>query len=244
MGRSEARYYGRAACRAILRRRAPDVLRLFLDRSLVSDWSRELREMAGHRRAYRLVGEQDLQSLSRSQHHEGVVLDATPPPKPSVAACLPLEAGTQVVALDHVANPHNLGAICRSAAHFGATALMARSGPPFLQGAAARVAEGGAESVLYGATEQMVPVLEFGRQRDYQIWVLSSDGVPLFRSSPPERVLWVVGHEREGVSQALRACAHRIVAIPGTGAVESLNASVAAAVAMSWYVGRFGHEAR
>jgi TrmH RNA methyltransferase len=210
--------------------------RLFLSRERSVEWGPVLRELARQRRMYRVVDLQELEDLSQSTHHEGVVLDADPPPRPDLDACLRDRAVGQSLLLDDVRNPHNLGAICRSAAHFGALGLWARSGPAILQGAAARVAEGGAEAVPYRAVGQASEVATVAERRGYAVWGLSGrDGTPLSSQPLPDRVLWVVGNERTGLDPRTASVCHRLLAIPGTGWVESLNASVAAAVAMGWF---------
>src|SRR5690606_22258788 len=101
-----------------------------------------------HRIGYTVVGDEDLQKLSGSAHHEGVVFGVVPQAEANLSEWLrELPAGPQLaIWLDGVGNPHNLGAILRSAAHFGvAGVLLPKDAPLALSGAAARVAEGGAE---------------------------------------------------------------------------------------------------
>ncbi|MCJ1883105.1 23S rRNA (guanosine(2251)-2'-O)-methyltransferase RlmB, partial [Pseudomonas nitroreducens] len=83
-------------------------------------------------------------------HHEGLVADVLRAPVVPLAQWLEDlgEGPALALWLDGVGNPHNFGAILRSAAHFGVKALLLPAGSTLaLSGAAARVAEGGAESV-------------------------------------------------------------------------------------------------
>jgi TrmH RNA methyltransferase len=125
-----------------------------------------------------------------------------------------------------------LGAILRSAAHFGvAGLLLPKESPLALSGAAARVAEGGADQV---------PMVRMGRA-DNSLAQLESAGFaavatvvrggqPLYGTALPERLLLVMGAEQAGIDPALAQAAGLRVAIPGTGAVESLNVAAATAV--------------
>jgi len=152
-----------------------------------------------------------------------------------------LPAGPQCALwLDGVGNPHNLGAILRSAAHFGVTALLLpKHSPLALSGAAARVAEGGAEAV---------PMVRLGRS-DNAIAQLRSAGFvlaatvvrggsDLFATAVPERVVYVLGAEGEGMDRELVAACDMRLSIPGTGAVESLNVAAATAVLLAAWRGR------
>jgi TrmH RNA methyltransferase len=147
-----------------------------------------------------------------------------------------LPAGPQCALwLDGVGNPHNFGAILRSAAHFGVSAiLLPKHATLALSGAAARVAEGGAEAV---------PLVRLGRE-DNSLAQLRSAGFQLaatvvrggsdvFSASLPQRLIYVLGAEGEGMSAALAAACDLRVSIPGTGAVESLNVAAATAVLLA-----------
>ena len=86
--------------------------------------------------------------ILRERGPDGVVVVTEPLPLASIDALTPPKPGTCVVALDEVGNPHNLGAIIRSAAWFGAHLLVPRSPKQAsLSAAAVRTAQGGAEVV-------------------------------------------------------------------------------------------------
>jgi tRNA G18 (ribose-2'-O)-methylase SpoU len=140
------------------------------------------------------------------------------------------------IALDRVTNPHNLGAVVRSAAYFGADGVLYAhgDGPARLPPAAVRVAEGGAECVPIAAVERLAPALAFARARGVR--VVGTDARArddAFSLAWPRPCIVVVGNEREGLSRDVRPLCDATVAIPGTGRVESLNASVAAGVVLA-----------
>jgi RNA methyltransferase, TrmH family len=142
--------------------------------------------------------------------------------------------------LDGVGNPHNLGAILRSAAHFGVAGVLLPAGSGLaVSGAAARIAEGGAEGVpLVDAGE---PPSAFARLHCAGFTPMATvvrGGDDLYRTPLPERLLLVMGAEGEGVDPAIAATCERRLGIPGTGAVESLNVSAATAVFLSEWARR------
>lgn len=137
-------------------------------------------------------------------------------------------------------NPHNLGAILRSAAHFGVSALLLpRHSSLALSGAAARVAEGGAEAVplvRLGQDDAAIAQLHAAGFRLAATLVRGGDD--LFRAALPPRLVYVLGAEGEGMSPALAAACDLRLSIPGTGAVESLNVAAATAVLLAQWASR------
>jgi TrmH RNA methyltransferase len=134
-----------------------------------------------------------------------------------------------------VQNPHNLGSILRTAAHFGAAAIVGRAGElPPLSPAAVRVAEGAAEFVPVCDLADPVADLKRLAKSGFRIVATSSHrGKPLSAANLGGRVVIVLGSEGEGVSRAIETAAAECVQIPGTGAVESLNVGVACGVALA-----------
>ncbi|NTV92749.1 MAG: RNA methyltransferase [Chlorobiaceae bacterium] len=142
-----------------------------------------------------------------------------------------------LVALDDVQDPGNVGTILRTAAWFGADALICSAGTADRYNA--KVVRSSAGS-LYGlphyAVECLDSALEKLAARGYTIICSSLDGEDFrsFESWPQKQVL-VIGNEANGVSRAVRNLAGMLVRIPhggDTSSVESLNASVSAAILM------------
>ena len=133
--------------------------------------------------------------------------------------------------LDGVGNPHNLGAMLRSAAHFGASAmLLPKQSTLALSGAAARVAEGGAEAVPFvrlGRDDNAIAQLR-GAGFALAATVVRG-GADLFAAPLPRRLVYVLGAEGEGMDSGLASACDLRLSIPGTGAVESLNVASATA---------------
>ena len=244
---AEVRLYGlNAVCATFARR--PDALRkLYLSQARVSELKPLLQWCVAHRVGYRVVEEADLQKLAASSHHEGVVADVLrEEPLPLSTWLRDLPEGPQCALwLDGVGNPHNLGAILRSAAHFGVAAvLLPKTSTLALSGAAARVAEGGAEAV---------PFVRLGREDNAMAQLrgagfslaatVVSGGDDVFAAPLPQRLVFVLGAEGEGMDRSLADACDTRLSVPGTGAVESLNVAAATAVLLAaWWPQ--GHAAR
>lgn len=221
--------------------RRPEALRkLYLVESRIPSLQPLLKWCAANRIGYRVVEEDDLRRLAASSHHEGVVADvlreASLPLSDWLAS---LDAGPQLaIWLDGVGNPHNYGAILRSAAHFGVSAvLLPRHSTLALSGAAARVAEGGAEAVpqvRVGRPENALAQLR-GEGFQFAATVVQG-GDNVFEVELPRRLVLVLGAEGEGMDRDFAQACDLRLSIPGTGAVESLNVAAATAVLLAaWH---------
>lgn len=239
---AEVRLYGLNAVRAVFARRPQALRKLYLAEARIPQLQPLLKWCVAHRIGYRVVAEADLHKLAASAHHEGVVADVLrEAPQPLSSWLRDLPAGPQCALwLDGVGNPHNFGAILRSAAHFGVAALLLPKGSELaLSGAAARVAEGGAEAV---------PLVRLGRE-DNSLAQLRGAGFRLaatlvrggddvLRVPLPPRLVYVLGAEGPGMSPALAAACDLRLSIPGSGAVESLNVAAATAVLLAQWAAR------
>lgn len=236
----ELRLYGLNAVRAAFDKRPESIRKVYLSQSRIPALQPLLKWCAANRIGYRVVEEDDLRKLAASSHHEGVVADvlrAEPMPLSDWLAGLP--AGPQcAIWLDGVGNPHNLGAILRSAAHFGAVAvLFPQDSPLALSGAAARVAEGGAEAVSMVRLPGDDDALTLLREAGFAVAATVVDGGDdLFATALPERVVYVLGAESAGMNREFAGTCDLHLSIPGSGAVESLNVAAATAVLLAaWY---------
>lgn len=236
-GPRELRLYGRNAIDAVFARRPEAIRKVYLLEARIPQLQPLLKWCAANRVGYRVVAEEDLRKLAASAHHEGVVADVLREAPQSLGAWLQsLPAGPACALwLDGVGNPHNLGAILRSAAHFGVSAvLLPKTSPLALSGAAARVAEGGAEAV---------PFVRLGREDNALAQLRSAGfalaatvvrgGDDLFAARLPERLVYVLGAEGEGMDAELAKTCDLRLGIPGSGKVESLNVSAATAVLLA-----------
>lgn len=235
--------FGLRAGLALFHVRRADIQRVFFS----SQAEPEIGELLRWCAAERVPAERmdDLARVSGSTHHEGLCVNAAPrkwATPHDLADALAASKGV-AIALDRVRNPYNIGAILRTAAFFGVKgAILGAAAPhPALPPDAVRVAEGGAEHLLFTRTTDLAETL--GRLRKRGITVMGADGASdksVFEARAQRPLVIVMGHEREGLGQRIRGQCDSVVAIPGTGAVESLNVAAAAAVLIAEAVRRGG----
>lgn len=234
----DVKIYGRNAVLALFDARPDDVRRAFVTERALEDLGPLLRELARRRIAYRVVGHEELAKVAGAQHHEGVCLVAKPRPAPDEEKIVSRQGA--IVFVDGVENPHNVGAILRSAAHFGALAVAGDAGLPSPAGAVARVAEGAAERVPMLRWEDPARALAALAARGFALIGTAHDARELlFDAELPKRSLFLLGAEGTGLSAPMKKLAQRTIAIPGTGAVESLNVASACAVLLAEHYRRF-----
>jgi TrmH RNA methyltransferase len=230
----EQRIYGLNACLALFAARPESIRKVWLLDSRIPKMKAVLAWCVQQRVGYTLVQDDDLEKLSGSAHHEGVCISALPAEEATLAQWLRTVPAGPAVALwlDGVGNPHNLGAVLRSAAHFGAGAVLLPGDSALaLSGAAARVAEGGAEHVPLVRLGRTDNALDQLRAAGFALAAtVVRGGTSLHAAKLPARLVWVLGAEQLGVAAALAQSATLRIGIPGTGAVESLNVAAAAAV--------------
>ena len=232
--RELVRICGLAAVRALFDRDPGRVERLFFQPALRGELDASCQELARARKPYRQVDSAELARIAGTVLHGGAVAIARPHP---LAALDPKAArawardGKPLLILDGIGNPHNLGAIARSAAFFGLAriVLVDRPDQALPSDAAYRVAEGGLEHVtLYRAS---LPAALHELRHTYRIVGTSLDGGSARMNPTGDRpVALILGNEITGLEAATLALCDEVVSIPGTGHVQSLNVASASAI--------------
>ncbi len=232
--------YGRHAVTAALANPARRVRRLVG----MTETSVELRALAANAAA-RLAGEVEIldrarldELLPRDAVHQGWAMAAEPLPEPrldDIAAVAPAAGMRQIVLLlDRVSDPHNVGAILRSAAAFGAAAVVVpEHGAPPVTGALAKAASGALEVVPLVRVVNLAQALE--TLKDAGFWCLGLDGAAtqeLASLDLAPRVALVLGAEGEGLRRLTRERCDVLVRLSTRHPWHSLNVSNAAAVAL------------
>jgi len=168
--------------------------------------------------------------------HQGAVLDAEPLSQPSLDEfldALPEGAPAALAMLDQVTDPHNAGAVLRSAAAFGIAALIVqdRHSPP-LSGTLAKAASGALEHVPVIATVNLARALERLKENDFVCIGFDSEAAQRFNAAAAgvPRAVFVFGAEDKGLRRLVREGCDALYALSAPGKIKSLNISNAAAI--------------
>jgi len=169
--------------------------------------------------------------------HQGLALAAEPlmaADLESILATAAADAPQVIVALDQVSDPHNVGAILRSAAAFGALAVIVpEHGAPSVTGVLAKAASGALEDVPLLRVANLSRALE--KLKAAGFWSLGLDeqaAQTIAALDLPARVVLVLGAEGSGLRRLTREHCDFLARLPTRSAMASLNVSNAAAVAL------------
>lgn len=232
------------ACQAVAARRPDDVRRVYIHESLLPGFGAFLKRCAAARIAYHVVDHAELERITQSTHHEGVCFIAREARTPALHELLSGDGPRCLVYLDGVQNPHNLGAIVRVCAHFGAAAVLAAGSDSANSTAMLRTAEGGSEWTPVIPVEPGPRPLATLKAAGFRVLTTAARGGRDLYSAPlPRRVVLLLGSETHGVSPALQQAADEAVRIPGTGNLDSLNVACACSVLLGEYWRTSGGEA-
>ena len=222
--------YGRRPVREVLRAGRRQVLELSAtERALASEpWLRDETELRVH-----VEREGKLNELAGSRDHQGVVA-LCEPYKYADAYDLATGEHPLIACLDQVTDPHNLGAVCRSADGAGATGVVvtehkaARVTP-----AVCRASAGAVEHVQIGVVVNLSRYLTDVKREDFWVWAAAGESeTPVWSADFTTGAALVFGAEGRGLRPLVRKSCDDAFSIPLSGAVESLNVSVAAGVAL------------
>jgi 23S rRNA (guanosine2251-2'-O)-methyltransferase len=169
--------------------------------------------------------------LTADAVHQGLLAEADPLPSPTLAE---LASAGIVVVLDQITDPHNVGAILRTAAAFAVAAIVttARHSPE-ATGVLAKSASGALELVPLVIVQNLARALTEMRERGFLVVGLDSSAADELGSSGLSFPLaLVLGAEGKGLRQGTRAVCDRLVRLALPGAIRSLNVSNAAALAL------------
>ena len=163
--------------------------------------------------------------------HQGLYLEADPLPSPAIEE---LPARGMVLVLDQITDPHNVGAIFRSASAFAAAAIVTtQRHSPEATGALAKAASGALEYVPLINVQNLARALTVLKQRGFLVIGLDSSGDADFADLALRAPLaLVLGAEGKGLRQLTKATCDHVARIDMPGEIKSLNVSNAAALAL------------
>ena len=177
------------------------------------------------------VDKQRIMQLSGSNDHQGVILKTTPYPyQPSDT----LWGKPRLLLLDNLEDPHNVGAILRSAEIFGFNSvLLSKKGVPDIYPSVVKVSAGATEFLNISKDASANYYMRTAQDEGYQTVVLDTSGkedIRTVRAKLSDKVLVVIGGEDKSVGQFILNTADFVVSIGQQGEINSLNVSVAAGI--------------
>ena len=223
---------------AVFKNRPGDIQRVFFSKDRSSSMAAVKRWCQTHKLPYRELDAESLGKVAASAHHEGTVMVVRPKTLKPIHGLLrnPVAGGAVMMALDRVGDTHNLGAIMRSCAFFGASGLILghHEDQAKVTSSAARMAEGALETVPMYQSSDLASALRDFRER--KIFVLGADagsGDSLYEAEISFPCVVVVGNENQGLSEKVKKRCHALVQVPGGQDMQSLNVSVATGVILA-----------
>jgi len=239
-GREDGHWlYGRHAVLAAVANPFREVRQIMLTRDAQARFGDELQQALSSRSegtvGAQIVDRGDIETMLGSAVHQGIAALVAPLPDQDLADVLPADdVDAVVLVLDQVTDPHNVGAIMRSAEAFGAVAVVVTERhAPEETGTLAKAASGAIERV------PLIRIINMAREIDYLksrgFWILGMAGEAtqtLAETKPGGRIALVLGAEGEGLRRLTREHCDLLVRLPMAGSMPSLNVSNASAVAL------------
>ncbi|MDR1664663.1 MAG: 23S rRNA (guanosine(2251)-2'-O)-methyltransferase RlmB [Clostridiales bacterium] len=176
-----------------------------------------------------------LDALSETGHHQGVIAICPAKAYSEVGDMLALAAGRGekpfLIVLDGITDPHNLGAVIRTAEAGGAHGvIIPKRRAAGLTGVVAKTSAGAVEHMMVARVTNIARTLEALKAAGVWITCADMDGTDMYASDFSGPVALLIGAEGEGVSRLASEKADFKVKIPMLGKISALNASVAAGV--------------
>ena len=219
--------YGLHACRAALNNPKRKIKRIFTTERAAGEI-----QLSHKHPTPKIIPMRDFDKiLPKDAVHQGIAVETENLPESGIKDIIDC---TIIVALDHVTDPHNVGAIMRSCIAFGAEAvLFAKDNAPSFSGALAKSASGTLEEIKCCKVTNLARTLEQLKKEGY--WITGLDGntqTDIDKTNLSGKTVLVMGSEGKGLRKITRAACDLLVRLPISDKVESLNVSNAAAIAL------------
>ncbi len=179
-----------------------------------------------------------LDRLTGRENHQGIAAYMAPmrlwDADELMGVIPPAPAPVMILLCDHIQDPHNLGAVIRSAEAAGASAVMIpKRGGCLPTGTVLKTSAGAALRLPVAKVGNISQTVKLLQEHGFWVVGLAMEGrETLFKADMPPRTVFVVGAEGEGLSSLVAKSCDELRFIPMQGTTGSLNASVAASIAM------------
>ena len=199
---------------------------------------KRIRSAAGRNILLKEVSPAKLQAIGGTVLHQGIMARVTAYPLADTADILETalsSAGSSFfLLLDQIVDPHNLGAIIRTALCAGIdSVIIPKDRSAYPTPAVSRISAGALEYMRVAQVTNMVRFIK--TLKDQDVWIVGLDqnaGQPIYAADLTGAVGLVVGGEEKGIRPLVKKNCDLLISIPQGGPVGSLNASVAGAIAM------------
>ena len=230
--------YGFHAVRAAWLNPERECLALLATEGAAAELAATIAEGAGLKRPrLEVVDRARLERLLPGAVHQGVALEVRPLPEVSLddlGRAAAVTGRATLVVLDQVTDPHNVGAVLRSAAAFGAAGVvLPERNTPEVTGVLAKAASGAVEHVPLVRIGNLARAIDALHGWDFWTVGLAEEATAtLAEVAMPEKVALVMGAEGTGLRHLTRETCRVLARLPTAGPIASLNVSNAAAIAL------------
>ena len=197
----------------------------------------KIEDMAKKRRVtVKMIDRRTMEKMAKSDHHQGVLAEIEPYRTYSVdeiLAAKPEGKHGLLIMLDELEDPHNLGAILRTADAAGADGVIFKKNNAVgLTPTVAKVSAGAIDTVKCAAVTNLSRTCEELKKKGWWIIGADMDGTDYRGLSYDMDVVLIIGNEGKGISRLLEKQCDYIVSLPMAGKISSLNASISAGILM------------
>ena len=182
-----------------------------------------------------LTDRKKLNRIAESEHHQGVAVEIEPYETVSLDELIRGKKGQYgfLIMLDELEDPHNLGAVLRTADAVNADGvIIKKTHSAGLTPTVAKVSAGAIDTVKVAAVTNLTNACRELKKQGYWIVGADMDGVDYRTLNYDFHTVLVIGNEGKGISRLVRENCDYIVSLPMRGTISSLNASVSAGILM------------
>lgn len=226
---------------ALVSKNPQKVKRFFFNKESAARFGDFCKTLAVDKKVYRMVSDDELQKISGSFGHQGVVAVVDMPVFKQADEMLLIKLQSEkepILFLDIIASPQSLGAVCRNAAYFGIKQIIVLATDPQAKAstAAYRVAEGSMEYVNFHQVrpENLAEFISIAKRYYVVLGTTLKKATPISELKeimPSDKLPFLVlGNEDKPISLQMEVLCDLVVNIAGSGQVESMNISATSAV--------------
>lgn len=243
--KNELYVYGENSCKAIAKARSHSIAKVFITEVMLDRFRDLLGALAQDQIGYDIVPAHQIEKLVQSPHHGGIAMIVKRRQGLSVVDYLNDDGYAKIdtiLAIDDIANPHNLGGIARTASFFSVNALMVRQPEMAENSAAIKVSEGGMESLQLIKADDMIADLMHLKKAGYKIIAIlpvktqSIKSIALEKAKfNPTKTVFVIFQQ---INEKITDLADDIISLQGSKEMSALNISVLTGIVLSTWRNR------